>query len=303
MIFGITGEIGSGKSYTQLMQALEYCEKRHKQLVVNFPINLRELYKYATMPKHSDNIISLRLFEIRFLFAYILRSLRISPKYAPYPNLRMRMPWVAWMCKNGGIIQIPNPKNLESLLVPESVVCLDEAGIFLNSREFAKTSKQLLSDLAQSRKDGVDLFYAAQFDEQVDKQLRLLTQYWIHCDSLSTYDKVMKRPKLVWKTIHWFKANSYWNWQSNVRDKDNPWKTRFAYAFRTISGFLSPSDVQLFKVFDSFNRLDSSQSLSKIHTLYKCNLPDDYYLGKDSNSGIHIYNKKTRQWDYKISSF
>ncbi len=283
MIIGLAGAIGTGKSFTQLKQALQYAEDRQKQLVFNFEIDIKELYKYASMPRHADSVIGSFLFELRrgiieILNFYFKFKLRV-------PGIKPRLPWICRLCKQGGIIQIPAPKYLEALLVPESVCCLDEAGILLNSRDFANTSKELLADLAQSRKDGCDLFWAAQFEEQVDKQLRLLTQYWIHCDSMSVYDKRLRRPKLFWKKIYWFRAADYMYWISNPKDRGSHVKARFAYSFKYEGGLLTPADRQLFNVFNSFARLDRSSSITtaKIVTRWRCFLPKDYYFNKLEN--------------------
>jgi len=238
MIIGLSGAIGSGKSHTQLKIALEYAERKQKMLVCNFSVNVRAIYEYAKLKKYH---------------------------------------WVQWLCLRGCIIQITAPKRLEALLIPESVVCLDEAGIFLNSREFASTSKQLLADLAQSRKDGVDLVWAAQFNEQVDKQVRMLTQYWIHCDSVSVYDRKLRRPKLVWKRIYWMTAWDYNYWVNDPRARSSHFKTRFAYGFSYEGGFLNRADKLLFRAFNSFSRLDQVKSRDVIRTLQRCELPADYF--------------------------
>lgn len=283
IIIGLAGAIGTGKSFTQLKQALQYAEDRQKQLVFNFEINVSELYKYALMPKHTDSLVQSFLFELKTLVSALLdiscRALKLPFRFK-LPTVKPRLPWIAHLCKTGGIAQIPAPKYLEALLIPESVVCLDEAGILLNSREFAKTSKQLLADLAQSRKDGCDLFWAAQFDEQVDRQLRLLTQYWIHCDSIATYDKKLRRPKLFWKRIYWFRAADYQYWQQNARDRGSHFKARFAYGFKYEGGLLTPSDKQVFNIFNSFSRLDRARpgSVAKIVMRCRCVLPSDYYF-------------------------
>jgi Zonular occludens toxin (Zot) len=222
-IIGLSGAIGSGKSHTQLKMALEHTDRKRKSLVLNFPVNLKHLYDYCRLKQQH---------------------------------------WNQYMILKGGVSVIANPSHIESLLLPESVVCLDEAGVFLNSREFATTSKALLADLAQSRKDGVDLIWAAQFNEQVDKQLRLLTQYWIHCDSVSGYDKELRRPKLIYKRIYSFNAWDYNEWINNPRARSSHFKTRFTYSFAYEGGFLTPSDRMLFKAFNSFARLDSSVSHS-----------------------------------------
>lgn len=238
-ILGLSGAIGSGKSFTQLKVALEYCERKQKQLVTNFPVNTAAIHRYARMKKYK---------------------------------------WVQYLCTRDAIVQMCAPKNLEALLIPESVVCLDEAGIFLNSREFMNTSKQLLADLAQSRKDGVDLVWAAQFNEQVDKQFRLLTQYWIHCDSISFFDKKLRRPRLFWKRIYWFSAWDYNYWVNDPRARSSHFKTRYAYSFSYEGGWLNAADLQIFKAFDSFNRLDRDNGSGKIKTLQRCDLPVGYYF-------------------------
>lgn len=239
MIIGLSGAIGSGKSHTQLKVALEYCERKQKQLVCNFAVRPRAIYEYAKI---------------------------------------MNYKWVQRLALRGSLIQINAPQQLEALLIPDSVVCLDEAGVFLNSRDFASTSRQLLADLAQSRKDGVDLVWASQFNEQVDRQFRMLTQYWIHCDSLAAYDRQTRRPKLIWKKIYWFTAWDYNYWVADPKARSSHFKTRFSYSFKYEGGFLNRADRMLFKAFDSFSRLDSSGSGDVIRTLHRCDLPLGYFF-------------------------
>ena len=100
---------------------------------------------------------------------------KLFSKKLKKPKTKPLLFWVKRLCETGGIIQISSPEKLEALFISESVILLDEAGILLNSCEFAKIFQRLLADLAQSRKDGCDLIWCAQFDEQVDRQLRLLT--------------------------------------------------------------------------------------------------------------------------------
>jgi hypothetical protein len=237
-IIGIAGAIGSGKSHTQLKTLLAHCELKRKQLVLNFEPNVSAIYDYAT-----------------------------------YCN----MPWVRYMCLRDAISWIVNPKDLQSLLIPESCCGLDEAGIYLNSRSFKDTPKALLADLAQSRKFGCDLIYCAQFDEQVDRQMRLLTQYWVHCASVSFYDKQLRRPSLKWKKIYTFTADSYHLWLANPEARTSHFKTRFAYSTNYEGGLLSHADKLLFKCFESFDRLDNFQQSSHVSTSHRCELPGDYY--------------------------
>ena len=282
-IIGVAGAIGSGKSFTQLKHGLNYVEERQKQLVTNFPINIKALYEYASMQKLG--LVGLFFFELKKLRYALHYNLHLAipfifKKRPKRPKVKPHLPWVKRLCENGGIIQIPFPEKIEALLIPESVVLLDEAGILLNSREFAKTSKQLLADLAQSRKDGCDLIWCAQFDEQVDRQLRMLTQFWIHCESLSVYDKRMRRPKLFWKRIFWFRCSDYQEWLRNPRAKGNHIKTRLVWATIYEGGMLSDLDRKIFNIFDSFKRLDKRHGGDKIETYWQCKLPKNYYFEK-----------------------
>ena len=289
-IIGIAGAIGSGKSFTQLKHGLKYVEERQKQLVTNFPINIVELRKYAMMPIEHTSIYRRLVFEFKnliYIFRYILYVYKLiifkKAKKPRKPRTSPHLPWIKWLCENGGIIQIPAPEKIEALLIPESVTLLDEAGILLNSREFANTSKQLLADLAQSRKDGCDLIWCAQFDEQVDRQLRMLTQFWIHCESLSVFDKKMRRPKLFYKRIFWFRSSDYQEWLKNSRARGNHLKTRLIYATIYEGGMLDSFDKQLFKIYDSFKRLDKKYGGALINTFYQCKLSKDYYFQRLSD--------------------
>jgi Zonular occludens toxin (Zot) len=242
MIIGLSGAIGSGKSFTQLKWALAWAEKRNKSLVFNFRVNRSALRRYCVRRKYRN------------LIRYI---------------------------DNDSLSEIVNPQQktpkgtrpyLEALFIPNSVVLLDEAGIFLNSRDFASTSRSLLSDLCQSRKDGIDIFWAAQFEEQVDKQFRLLTQYWIHCASVAIPDRKTGKPILKWKKIYWFTASDYYHWLSNVRDQASHFRTRLAYASDYEGGPLTSDDKLLFDVYDSFSRLDLQASSDVVRSPLRCPL-------------------------------
>lgn len=234
-ILGISGSIGSGKSFTQIRTALEYCERKKKRLVTNFEINPSAVYDYAKIRGYSY----VQTMILRDRYTYIINPSRLVGR-------GVREPCV------------------DALLIPESVVALDECGIYLNSRNFAKTSFELLADLCQSRKTGTDIVWAAQFNDQVDRQFRMLTQYWVHCNSVSAWDKKMRRPRLVYKKIYWFKDEDYNFWIQNIKDRTSHFRTRFAYAFLYEGGFLSKSDRLVFDMFNSFDRLDIRESSDHI---------------------------------------
>lgn len=223
MIFGIFGDIGSGKSWRQMYEGLRLANRFQKKLVTNFAVNTSALKKYAAQHK---------------------------------------LWWVVWLCDNHQIAVIDAANELGELFdCKNSVVLLDEAGIFLNSRDFAKTPKKLLMDLAQSRKDGNDLLYAAQFDSQVDKQMRLLTQWFTHCQGVAKTDRKTKRPHLYWKFYANFKGAQYNRWIADNKAQTSFLRTWFM-ANHVEYGPFTKADASLFGVFDSFTRLEK-QSASK----------------------------------------
>lgn len=287
-IIGLAGQIGSGKSHAQLMIAIEYAEERRKQIVTNFPVNRQELIRYCAMPREAHTLLGNiqlwwgeQLWELSKLIKIFKHYLLGQPlEYRYNRTWKPKYPYLLSLLQKGmGVIEIVNPEHLETLMIPESVICLDEAGVFLNARDFSKTSKRLLADLAQSRKDGCDLVWAAQFDGQVDRQFRQLTQFWWHCRGFTLYNKKMRRPELVWKERHYFMADDYDMWVNNPKVRADWIKTRFAYASATVSGFLSSADKQLFNCFDSFSRLDLEGSNAKVQisTTQQCLLPKTYY--------------------------
>lgn len=239
MIVGLAGNIGSGKSWMQLHYALEQVNFKRKRLVTNFSLNIPALKRYCAIKKYG---------------------------------------WLAHCLDQRQYAIIDAAEDIDSLLkYPESVVCLDEAGIFLNSRAWQNTSKALLQNLCQSRKDGIDLIWASQFDEQVDKQFRFLTQYWIHCNSLTTYDSNMRRPKMQWKHYDFFDATAYSRWQTSPA-RMSSLKTRFQFAFKTVSGYLTSADKELFNCFDSFSRLERQKDYAvSIEPRKSVEIDSNYY--------------------------
>jgi len=232
-ITAIAGAIGSGKSFYQLKIALEMAQLKKKQLVFNFPIDRAALRIYANT---------------------------------------IKLDWIIYLLDFGGITEIHAPKNLQVLMLPQAVVCLDEAGILLNARAWRSTPQAFLSDLCQSRKSGTDLIWAAQFVEQVDSQMRMLTQFWIEASGLTYYDKVSRLPRLYYKRYYYMEAGKHQKWLSN---QPSHLKTRLAYTYRYHGGFLSPIDRMLFDCFDTTTRLDKSAGgYAKYESLEYCRLDD-----------------------------
>lgn len=58
-----------------------------------------------------------------------------------------------------------------------TLVIVDEAQLFYNSRDWASADKGMLTLLTQSRKVGVDFIWITQAASNIDKQFRVLSQY------------------------------------------------------------------------------------------------------------------------------
>jgi hypothetical protein len=68
-----------------------------------------------------------------------------------------------------------------------AIVLLDELGLLLFSRNFAKNDEALLKTFVLHRKKGIHLFYTAQYLDQVDKVVRELTNERVYCANLGRF--------------------------------------------------------------------------------------------------------------------
>jgi hypothetical protein len=68
-----------------------------------------------------------------------------------------------------------------------AIVLLDELGLLLFSRNFAKNDESLLRTFVLHRKKGIHLFYSAQYLDQVDKVVRELTNERVYCANIGRF--------------------------------------------------------------------------------------------------------------------
>jgi hypothetical protein len=68
-----------------------------------------------------------------------------------------------------------------------AIVLLDELGLLLFSRNFAKNDEALLRTFVLHRKKGIHLFYTAQYLDQVDKVVRELTNERVYCCAIGKF--------------------------------------------------------------------------------------------------------------------
>jgi hypothetical protein len=147
---------------------------------------------------------------------------------------------------------------------PYTIYLLDEAGIFLNSRRFSSTPPQFLADLAQIRHDSRRLLWIAQYMDQVDKQLRELTQSYVHCDSVVRYSKKLRNTELFLLRYTIFLAKHYKIYSSKVLDKSLGLKSFFQgnrLAHKSFIGRPSAVDLMLFDCYPSLERIEHEPCL------------------------------------------
>ena len=244
-ITAILGEIGSGKSLKLLEYAAELSNNKHKRLVLNFAIDLKAFRKWASMKNYG---------------------------------------WLCYLIDSNQVIvlQLSNYQELCKIFsYPSTVVCVDEAQIFFNSRNFKATPLNVLADLCLSRHDGVDVVWCAQVDTHVDVQFRQLTQFFIYSRGITKYDQELRNEKLIAKFYFFYTGTTYELWTGDLKARrkniSGTLKTWLQYANKVEFSPLRKVDYQLFKCYSSFNRLDKISRAA-----------DDVYIPRSRHEFIQV---------------
>lgn len=136
------------------------------------------------------------------------------------------------------------------------VVMVDELGIFANSRKLLNSwedFERFMFDLVLSRKAGIDFLWTAQDHEMVDKNIRRLTNFYWHTFRWFGKDLMLGKNRDI-KFLTRFDAGGYAKWSQDMC-RQLWWKHKLEYRFRFF-------DASLFKVYNTLERLDKSQSYS-----------------------------------------
>lgn len=188
-VIGVTGQFGSGKTLHAVERAIKFCNFFQKRLVVNFPINHKAAREYA--------------------------------RYMGYH----------WFAGNAFIYQIETSPDDPATLMrmfdkKDSVVVIDEGGVFLNARFWKVVGRDFLQNLFQIRHLNIHLFLVFQFHDQVDKQFRMIIQEWERCDSWGFYDKKLKLPRIIARFVYRYKVEKFLLLEENTAKRANilwPW--------------------------------------------------------------------------------
>lgn len=248
-ISAVYGLPGKGKSIFAIYYGIHLANYYESNLVCNFILNPNKLAKYC------------QLMNYKWLLSNIHRVFYIN--------------------------SLDNAEDLFAL--PDSVIVFDEASISLPARGHASTSKKLLADLCQVRKQRQHLIYICQSDRQVEIALKLLAEDIFYAKGTTIFSKKLKNDKLMFKTVHRFLPENYEVWMGDPKIRRNPIKTKIL-CNKTWSGFLTAADLYLFDIYNSFQRLDVSSSstaskVSGLHYVFKPGI-DDFI--SDENFYPHI---------------
>ena len=221
----VCGLPGTGKSLYQVIYGCRLANKMRSKLVTNIPIDYPQLRRYCGMMGYG---------------------------------------WLAHCIDTQQIIVLPGMDNVNQVFEQrDAVVLLDEAGVFFPARSFASLDKAVLVNLAQMRKGGLHIVAACQYFEQIDKAFRMLASRVIHCAGTTMYDAKLKNEKLVFKNYLHFDPQAYELWLGDKKARKGGIggfiRTRSA-ALKVESGLLKAADYQAFKVFRSFDRLESAKA-------------------------------------------
>lgn len=231
-ITGILGLPGTGKSFVALMAGFEMAEELRLGVVTNFTLDAKVLYQYFL----SSGYI--------WLLSQLIHG----------NGVRVRS------CADGQYLTLT-----DFMQETKTLYIIDEAGVYLNSRNFKNIPLDFLSNLAQIRHDCRRLFWISQYREQVDKTLRELTASYIEADCPTRYSRRLGNTELVGKSYKVFTAKNYDAYERKILSGQmTGFKAHInslRLAEKTWSGNLTSVDRLLFQVYGSFARVESKPVL------------------------------------------
>jgi hypothetical protein len=230
-ITGVIGLPGTGKTFIALTAGFEMAEELHLDIVANFSLNAKALYYYFLGQGYT------------WLLSRLLHG-----------GIKVRS------CAEGSDLKLSEFMQEKGVLY-----LIDEAGVYLNSRNFRNIPLDFLSDLAQIRHDSRRMFWIAQYHGQVDRTLRELTASYIVADCPTRYSHQLKNTELVAKYYRIFTAKNYDIYERKINSgavtgfKANINSVRLAD--KVIVGQLTYYDRLLFKAYGSFLRVEDKPSM------------------------------------------
>jgi hypothetical protein len=230
-VTGVLGLPGTGKTFIALCAGFEMAEELQLDVVANFSLNARALYYYFLGHGYT------------WLLSRLLHG-----------GIKVRS------CANGSELRL-----IEFMQEKGTLYLIDEAGVYLNARNFKNIPLDFLSDLAQIRHDSRRLFWISQYKDQVDKNLRELSASYIVAECPTRYSHKLKNTELLSKYYRIFTAKNYDVFEKKILSgaltgaKAAINSARLAD--KVIMGSLSEYDRLLFKAYGSFLRVEDTPTL------------------------------------------
>lgn len=230
-ITGVVGLPGSGKTFIALTAGFEMAEELHLDVIANFSLNARALYYYFLGQGYT------------WLLSRLLHG-----------GIKVRS------CAEGSELRLSQFMRETNVLY-----LIDEAGVYLNSRNFKNIPLDFLSDLAQIRHDSRRLFWIAQYRSQVDRTLRELTASYVVAECPTKYSHKLKNTELVGKYYRIFTAKNYDIYDKKIASGSltglKATLNSMRLSDKVIMGQLTDYDRLLFKAYGSFLRVEDKPTL------------------------------------------
>lgn len=239
---GYLGAMGSGKSSSSLVHAMELAESiKAEWIVCNFSLDAVALAKYAIASRNM---------------------------------------WAYHLILNGQIISKPIVDHDKKLTLStffterNAIFVIDEAGIFFNCRDWKQIGTDFLADLAQARHDKRYLFWIAQDLEQVDKQIRTLTTGYVWCCGISRYNSKIEGPEQVLKFNRLYAGKDYEKLIASGKLSTSGLKATIQSTLKAKKiwfSFMNELDRMIFDCYPSFDRIGDSKE-PKVLNQHLCKL-------------------------------
>jgi hypothetical protein len=254
------GSQGSGKTLSMIKLGINLACRYRRGLVSNLRLNVAGFYDYS---------------------------------------IKYNLDWLKRCCDENLIVSLPSNDDIELIFrYPFSIVMFDEAGIQLNNRNWEKNSNLILTQCNQLRKNFCTFLWTAQYASMSDKVLRATVELCAYCQGHSYFD--YRRQKDILKKVdtRFFSSDAFWTWIDDPVMKLKPVSTMLKTRDRW-SGPVSSKELMLFNCYNSHDTIGGNQPLplKPIHTVYKSNLPKNYYLSR-LETGLDPINRLSVQTIY-----
>lgn len=186
----VFGKPGAGKSYWGLAHIIKELTTSPRTVVTNLAIRPGELNAYL-QDSEADVMGKLRIISNDDLKEWWRYRGKLDPSDPVSPWTDLAPPE-----QSGKTNFVPSPGPV--------LYVLDEIHIAFNARAWTSTGPAALFYLSQHRKLGDDVVLISQTPGQVDKQLRALSQEWIHLINLQKLKLMLMwclPNRLLWKSF------------------------------------------------------------------------------------------------------